>query len=411
MLEPSSKLPLGDKAPEDSRFIQVEVAGQELTLFFETRPTIEAMVRDIGTAQKRVWLETYIFHDDVSGRAVAEALRERARAGVDVRVLCDAVGSKATPTPFYRDLELAGVRVHVFHSVGEALWKFAPLRILNRRNHRKVLVVDERVAYFGGMNIVDTTSPATEERAEKVPTAEGWRDVHVRLKGDQQPEIAESFERSWRRAHGEKVARRPRAYRRGLLAAGDESIQLYDSGPGLRHSRAHRVFTRLFRLARRRITLLMAYFLPVGSVLKALLAAPRRGVQVQLVVPGESDVPIVQHATRYLYSRLLRRRRRGKRSRAGFRIWERQARMLHSKVLIVDDQWVVLGSCNLDARSLWTNLEFLAVIHSHPLAHALQQLASFEIAHSSRISSRTYRTRTCWQRWRGWLAWRLRWWL
>ncbi len=380
----------------------VPVAGNELTLFVESAPLIEAMVRDIRAAQTRVWLEVYIFHHDDLGRAVAEALAERARAGVEVRVLYDAIGSQSTPGSFFRALEEAGASVHAFHSLWEALWNFSFLRILNRRDHRKLLVLDDRVAYFGGMNVVNTASAADVKGAEHLPTSAGWRDVHLRLEGPDQRGVADSFDRSWRRAHGEKIPRRPAAYRKAVLARGAESIQFFDSGPGLKHSRAHRLFRRLLRAARRRVTLSMAYFLPVGGVLKELLRAPRRGVAVRVVVPGESDVPLVQHATRYLYYWLLRRR---------IRIFERQGSMLHSKVMIVDRSWAVVGSCNLDARSLWINLEFLAVIHSRPLALALEEVVAYEIAHSQRVTPQTYRERTWWRRLVNRLAWSLRWWL
>jgi cardiolipin synthase len=388
--------------PPTSGPVAVTVAGNDLTVFVETEPLIEAMVRDIRAATTRVWLETYIFYHDEAGRAVAAALEDRARAGVEVRVLYDAVGSQATHSSFFRDMERAGVHVHVFHSVWEALWRFSFLRVLNRRDHRKLLVIDDRVAYFGGMNIVHVSSEPAVRRAEHLPTSGGWRDVHLRLEGPKQREVAESFDRSWRRAHGEKITRRPRPYRLAVLAGGEESIQFFDSGPGLKHTRAARLFTRLIRLARHRLTLSMAYFLPVGYVLQALLRAPKRGVLVRVVVPGESDVPLVQHATRHLYTRLLRRR---------FRVFERQYNMLHSKVMIVDDEWSVVGSCNLDARSLWINLEFVAVIHARRLARVLTEIVAYEIAHSKRITLRGYRERSYWRRLVNRVAWWFRWWL
>jgi cardiolipin synthase len=382
--------------------VSVGVAGNELTVFAESGPLIAAMVGDIRRARTRAWLETYIFLDDDAGAAVADALAEAARTGADVRLLCDAVGSQWTPAAFFRPLVEAGATVHFYHTVREALWRFRPLRILNRRDHRKLLVVDDRVAYFGGMNIVDASSARTVDRAELLPSSAGWRDVHVRLEGPQQGQVAESFDRSWRRAHGEKVPRRPRAYRKGLLACGAESLQFFDSGPGRGNSRAARLFARLIRAARRRLTLSMAYFLPVGGVLAELLRAPRRGVAVRVVVPGESDVPLVQHATRYLYTRLLRRR---------FRVYERQVNMLHSKVMVVDDQWTVVGSCNLDARSLYINLEFLAVIHSRPLARVMNRIVRYEIARSKRVTLQSFRESSWWRRLVNRLAWMLRWWL
>ena len=146
----------------------------------------------------------------------------------------------------------------------------------------------------------------------------------------------------------------------------------------------------------------MAYFLPVGGVLRELLRAHRRGVFIQAVVPGASDVPLVQRATRHLYTRLLRRR---------FRVYERQVNMLHSKVMVVDDQWTVVGSCNLDARSLYINLEFLAVIHSRNLARVMNRVVRYEIARSKRVTLQGYRETSWWRRLVNRLAWLLRWWL
>jgi cardiolipin synthase len=245
------------------------------------------------------------------------------------------------------------------------------------------------------MNVVDTSTASAIE-------SPGWRDVHVRLCGPQQPELAESFERSWRLAHGERVERRPRGYRKALLAPGEEGIQFFDSGPGLRHTRAGRLFARLFRTTRRRLLISMAYFVPVGRVLKELLRARRRGVFIQVVVPGESDIPLVQRATRHLYARLLRRR---------FHIYERQRNMLHSKVTVVDDQWTVIGSANLEARGLWINLEFLAVIRSRELARVMSDIIRHEIEQSRRMHLRDYCQRSRWQRLLDRIAWSLRWWL
>ncbi len=395
-----SKLKTVDSRPP--HIPAVEVAGQELTLFIESPPLFAAMLRDIQSARERIWLETYIFLDDPAGQAIAAALMERARAGVDVRVHYDAVGCLTTPAVFFQHMEEAGVKVHCFHSFWEIFRRFPALRFLNRRNHRKLLIVDNHVAYFGGMNLVDQSGVQRVEDLETLPASSGWRDVHVRLVGPQQKEVAESFERSWRLAHGLPVKRRPRPYRKALLAGGEESIQFFDSGPGLKHTRAGRLFARLLRAARHRITFAMAYFLPVGGVLREFFRARKRGVLIRGVVPGQSDVPIVQWATRHLYFRLLRRH---------VHIYERQRNMLHSKVMVVDDQWSVLGSSNLDARSLWYHLEFLAVIHSPKLAQVLNQIIEGEIACSRRITLRECLARPWWQRWLDRLAWSARWWL
>jgi cardiolipin synthase len=381
----------------------MEVAGHELKLYVESPPMFQAMLADIRQARKRIWIETYIFINDNIGKELADLLKEKARAGVDVRVMYDTVGSYATPQAFFEDLRRHGVQIHAFHSFGEAFSRLGVLlRVLNRRNHRKLTIIDDEVGYFGGMNIVDQSGERPGQPRRKMPLSAGWRDVHVRLKGPQQAELAESFDRSWRQARGEKVPPRPRAYRRGKLATNGESIQFFDSGPGIKNTRAARVFMELFGRARKRILLSMAYFLPIGRVLGRLLKARRRKVRVRIVVPAASDVPVVQRACRYLSNLLVKRH---------FMIYERQRQMLHSKCMVVDDEWSVVGSCNLDPRSLWINREFLAVIHSRRFAAALTHIIRYEISQSRRYTHRDVKAQSRWQRLVDQLAWSLRWWL
>ncbi len=389
---------------DSSRVRALRVAGHGLKLFTETRPLIASMAADIRSAQQRVWLETYIYHLDRAGREVAEALKDRARAGLDVRLICDALGSKGTPPAFFNDLQEAGVKVHVFHSFWEALSRLAFLHVLNRRDHRKLLVVDDRVAYFGGMNVVDQTDVDTPRdlKAKHLPASAGWRDVHVRMEGRRAVEVAEHFDQLWRRIHRLPRPRRPRVKRRRDARHNGDSFHFYSSQPGFKHSRAARVFTELFRRARRRIVLSMAYFIPVGRVLRALLAARKRGVEVTVIVPGESDVKLVQAACRHFYTRLLK---------SGVRIFERQHKMLHSKVMVVDDRWTLVGSSNLDPRSLWFNLEFLAVIRSSGVAAMIGEICEFEVRQSRPISLADCGNRPWWRRGLDRLAWTVRHWL
>ena len=180
-------------ATDEARSIQV--AGHELTLFVESRPMIDAMAADIASAQNRVWLESYTIAADAAGQAIGDALEAQARDGRDVRVLYDAIGSQGTAAALFSRLRAAGAEVHAFHSLLYALRNFSLFEILNRRNHRKLLVIDDRVAYFGGMNIVDTVHPGGGATAGDLSEAGGWRDLHVRIVGPQVADVAESFER------------------------------------------------------------------------------------------------------------------------------------------------------------------------------------------------------------------------
>ena len=381
----------------------VEVAGHTLELFNQTHLLFEAMLTDIAAAKKRVWLETYIFSDDLASHAIADALQRRARDGLDVRLLYDALGSQHTDPAIFKTMSAAGVQVHAYHRIKEALRSIAAFIILNRRDHRKLLVVDDRCAYFGGMNIHDhghlfRASPTDTS----VDPAAAWRDLHVRLTGPQQVEVADSFERSWMHAKGEKMTRRPSAYRRAQLSQTDESIHFFDTGPGLKFSRAPRVFRRLLRGSNRSVVLAMAYFIPVGRVMREIARARRRNVHVHVLVPSMTDVPIAQYGAWYLYRKLLR---------LGIRLYERKNRVMHTKTIVVDRQWTLVGSANMDPRSLYINLEFMAVIRSPAFAQAVIRVTRNEMRRSRRVRFSDCEKRTLKQRFLSTLAYSCRWWL
>jgi cardiolipin synthase A/B len=412
-----------DSAHRPGEVAALRVAGHDVTLFEESPPLIAAMIDDIERARQRVWLESYIIADDAAGRAVGEAMIRRAAAGADCRVMYDYVGCAATPASFFHWLARSGVQVHAYRSLWESIWHFRSLWMFHRRDHRKLLVMDDRVAYFGGMNIIDQSGIRTveEAKARNLPASAGWRDVHVRLVGPRQREVADAFARLWRRSLGGRldrlanlgrlaplahlaVPRRrwPRWPIRRMLSEHGEGLYFFDCRPQLRHRRPNRVLVPLLRQARRSITLSMAYFIPQGRVLRELLRATRRGVTVRVIVPGHSDVRTVQWASRHFYDKLLRR---------GIRIYERKDQMLHSKVMVIDEEWSLIGSCNLDPRSLWINLEFFAVFRSRAMANELRRVCRFEMRNSRRVTLNDSLRRPWWQRLLDRLAWSMRRWL
>ena len=382
----------------------VEVAGHELRFYEESQPLIDAMLEDIRAAKSRVWLETYIFADDDAGRAVADALIDRAQAGLDVRLMYDAVGSIGTPGALFARMQDGGVQVHAYHTLGEAVRRFSLFKVFNRRNHRKLLVVDDSTGFFGGMNIVDQSGLNTVEDTKRhhLPASAGWRDVHVRLVGPKQAELADAFDRLWQRVLHRRPGSWPAWPIQPMLRASEDSIWFFDCRPTLRYRQAHRMFVPLLRKARKKITISMAYFIPIGRVLRELLRARRRGVEICVIIPGKSDVRAVQWAARHFYSFLLRR---------GIHIYERKDLMLHSKTLVIDDEWSVVGSCNLDPRSLRLNLEFIGVIYSREAAAVLQGICDYEMENSHRVTLDHWHRRTWLQRIGDRMAWSMRRWL
>jgi cardiolipin synthase len=397
-------LPREEASPALVNRRQLEIAGHHLTLFEESPPLIEAMVREIAAARSRVWVESYIFAADASGRAVAAALIERARAGLDVRLMYDAFGCFDTPPVFFETLRDAGVRVHEFHPLADSLAGNRFFEVFNQRNHRKLLIIDDHIAYFGGMNIVDqrTIQTVADVEAQHLPASAGWRDLHVRIIGPQQAQIAAAFERLWGRVHHERSRHWPRWPIKQMLNTPAETISFFDSRPAWRFRRPQRVLVPLIRKARCSITVSMAYFIPIGSILDELVRASQRGVKIRVVIPGESDVKAVQWATRHFYDYLLSR---------GIRIFERKNQMLHSKAIVIDDEWTIIGSCNLDPRSLRWNLEFLAVIRARSFAKLVTGICRYEIRRSRRVTRADCQRRGWWQRTIDRIAWSFRRWL
>jgi cardiolipin synthase len=377
------------------------IEGHEWTVFTESAPMLSALEADIRAARKRVWIESYIVANDDAGRAIIALLAERAKAGLDVRLMYDTVGSLLTPAATFQPLRDAGAKVHAFHTLSEAFWRFRFFQLFNQRNHRKLIVIDDGVCYFGGMNIVDQSQvhSVADERRRNLPASSGWRDVHVRMVGPRQRELASAMAELWRYTEHRRMTHGRRWPIRALRTSPPDRMYFFDCRPMFRYRRVQRVLVPLIRRARQSITISMAYFIPVGRVLRELVRARRRGVRVRVVIPGESDVRAVQWATRHFYSYLLSR---------GIRLYERKDQMLHSKVMVIDDEWSVVGSCNLDPRSLRTNLEFVAVARSRPLAAALLDVCRHEIRNSTRVTRACCAKRPWWQRLRDRLAWSLR---
>lgn len=380
----------------------VEVGGNRLRLFVESAPYIAALVQDIRKARQRVWIESYTIADDAAGRAVAEAVKQRVAAGVSCRILYDAIGSLATSKRFFSELQQAGVDVRAFRPWGRCRWRW--LRQFHRRNHRKLVVIDDDLAYFGGMNIIAHGCPQADawDAAHGVSSTNPWRDVQLRLAGPDAAQVAAAMESFWSRSPRRRGPSPKPRETMALLASGKDRVLCFDTGLRSRLRNPEPLFKALIDQARRRIVIAMAYFLPPAGLLRALLRARRRGAHVAVIVPRHSDVIFVQWASRHIYEALLRR---------GVRIYERRDVMLHSKVMVVDADWSIVGSCNLDPRSLRINAEFFAVIRSAELAARLAEVCRQERRCSDPVRLSHHRQRGPLQRMLQRFAWTFRRWL
>jgi cardiolipin synthase len=318
-----------------------------------------AMLAAIGAAQKAVSLETYMLAAGKLSEEFRAALIAARERGVAVRLMIDAIGSLELPDGFLVPLRAAGVEVRVFNPLA--------LGRLSIRNHRKLLVCDEQVAFVGGFNIADDYVGDGVTR--------GWRDVGARLEGALVHELAATFNEMFALTdfRHKRPIRLARARLKKILAV-DANDQLLLSGPGRGRSPIRRALLADLRSARR-VQIIVPYFIPSWRIRRLLAGVARRGGQVQLLLPGKSDVALVQLAGRSLYRRLLR---------AGVEIYEYQPQVLHGKLFVMDDN-VYVGSSNLDPRSLSINYELLVRRHDAAEAARARAIFSESLAHSRRI--------------------------
>ncbi|WP_229458861.1 phospholipase D-like domain-containing protein [Massilia glaciei] len=312
-----------------------------------------AMLDAIRKAERSITFETYIYWSETIGREFSKALIERARAGVKVHVMLDFIGSIKMDVGAIEAMEAAGIEVRRYHK--PVWWKFTRL---NNRTHRKVLVVDGKIGFTGGVGIAD------KWRGDGQDTNH-WRDTHFRVEGPVVGQMQAVFSDNWTKATGTVLD--GDAYFPALAARGDQAAQMFSSSPTGGSESMHLMYLLSITAARDSIDLSSAYFVPDVLTLRALAAAARRGVVVRIITPGEDiDSKIVRAASRDSFGQLLE---------AGVRIAEYQPTMYHVKALVVDSLLVSVGSTNFDARSFSLNDEAnLNVIDS---AFALRQRAVF----------------------------------
>lgn len=368
--------------------LEEEIVGSPLTtgnrvVLLEDGPaTYRAMLAAIAKAKDHVHLETYILDDDEVGRKFADALIERQRAGVQVHVIRDSVGTIGTPLEFFKTLTDAGVKVLEFNPINPARarkeWE------LNERDHRKLLIVDGRVAFLGGINIsaVYSSGSSGSFSREAARNEDGWRDTHVQIEGPVVAEFQKLFLATWVEQKGEPMT--GRNHFPPPVKAGDEVVRAIGSSPKEPYSLIYATLLSAIGSAETSVYLTNAYFAPDPQLLTALEDAAARGVDVRLILPSKTDSWLVFHAGRGYYERLLR---------AGIRIYERQGVILHSKTGLVDGVWATVGSTNLDWRSFLHNHELNAVVLGAGFGSQVQAMFDKDLAGSTEITLEAWKRR------------------
>ncbi|QGW63459.1 cardiolipin synthase [Lysobacter soli] len=338
------------------------ITATRVDLLIDGSAKYVALLEAIASARDHIHLEYYIYLPDRTGTALRDALVERARAGVQVRLLLDAVGSGRTKRKFLQPLVEAGAEVAWFHPMKlQWFWK-RPW--LNLRTHRKIVVIDGEIGFTGGINITDEEDERLREDA--------YRDLHLRLEGDIVRELQLVFIEDWAYATGEPPLRvHHPAPRRGTISA-----QVLVSGPDSSWEAIHRVHVAAIHSAQRRVWLVTPYFVPGEAARMALTSAALGGLDVRLLVPKVCDSRLVTLAARSYFDELLE---------AGVKVHEYGPRMLHSKALLCDDDLAIVGSANFDHRSFRLNFEVSVLFRDKALAAELESLIQGECNLAPRV--------------------------
>lgn len=341
------------------------------------------MLGAIAGAQRQVLLSMYWIGHDATGLRLIEALAQAAARAVRVCVLFDGFGSFGA-APQLRELAGRGVEVVEFHPMAPWRRRFRLDRV-GRRSHTKLLVVDDHTAFVGGINFADAACVGTPP----------WRDDALRVTGPVAVELARRFSRPWQRATGSPITMVP------WTGEASIAVDVLEQWPLLRNDVTRAYHLELAR-AHARAWIANAYFLPTRSLLRRLLRAARRGVDVRVMVPLRSDVRFVQYATRFLFDRLLR---------GGVRIFEFTDAMLHAKTAVVDTRWLTTGSYNLDRRSARTNHELNLGVQSHELAADMEACFLADQQRCREVKLTEFRLRPLQERVIEWLCFLCRGWL
>lgn len=328
---------------------------------------LAAELAAIAAAQSTLHLEHYIFRASPVGAHFRDAMTDAARRGVHVTVMLDDVGCWGLPRNYFRELTSLGGKVIWFNPVRWRFWAF--------RDHRKLLVVDATQAFVGGCNI------APEYAGDGISA--GWRDGGIAVTGPVVQHLLDTFKAQAEIA-GNKIWRTRKKGRSGWLKAG-ENVSVLLTRPGLRQGVFQRALQGDLQHAQD-VSITMAYFLPVGRFKKMLLRAARAARSFRLLLPGKSDVPLIQTAARALYASFHRR---------GAQIHEYQPQVLHAKILVVDDI-VYIGSSNLDPRSLSINFEIMLRIRSAPLAQQARMTFARDLVHSQQVGPTSLKKPSGW---------------
>jgi cardiolipin synthase len=356
-------------------FKQKFSVATHIQLLWKGRDSFQIIFDAVERAEKLICLQFYIFKNDETGIALSGLLKRKSQEGVKVYVLYDHFGSFGTPRSFWKEMSLVGIQIRASHPFR---WT-APFYYVHR-DHRKLIVIDSRKAFTGGLNIANEYSGFHIRKRSR-----GWRDTGILVEGPIVNELFDTFKKSWTTWGGEKIPFQgvPQETRGNMPEGHIPALPIFVySGKGRRRMR--NLFRYSIDHAQTSILLTTAYFTPSRRLIERLERSVRRGVKVRLLVPGKSDVPAASYAGRAFFSRLLK---------AGVEIYTYLGEMLHAKTYLFDQGWSIIGSTNLDYQSLRYNDEGNIGILDRSFASQMTEVFEEDVRNSAKIDEETWRQR------------------
>jgi cardiolipin synthase A/B len=372
-------------------------SGNKVTLLIDGPATYAAMFKAMQNARDHINLETFIIEDDETGRRFSDLLLEKQAEGVQVNLIYDSRGSFSTPDPFFQRLRDAGIQVLAFNPINplkaRGSWNVA------HPDHRKILIVDGKVVFTGGINISEVYASRLSGRSrrsrgkqdKKAPIP--WRDTDVQIEGPVVAEFQKLFLDTWQLQKGAELSER--TYFPDLKAEGNALVRAVGSSPGEANRLTFILYVSAITFAEHSLHLTNAYFVPDKETVEALRDAARRGVDVKLLLPGNTDTSLTLNAGRYYYSRLLK---------SGVKLYERRDVLLHAKTAVIDGVWSTVGSTNMDFWSFSRNDEVNAVVLNKEFAEDMEKMFAGDLAKSHEIRLEEWKKRPLLNRIKEWFA-------
>ena len=359
--------------------------GNKVTLLADGQATYAAMFEAIRHAKNHINLETFILEDDEIGRKFIDLLLQKQGEGVQVNIIYDSVGSIKTPESFFKNLRDKGIQVVEFNPVnplkGHGEW------FLIHPDHRKILIVDGKVAIIGGINISSVYSSRLSGRQKPQGEPLPWRDTDVQLEGPAVTEAQKLFLQTWLKQKGPQLAEPD--YLPVQQEYGNALVRVVGSTPGQDNRITFIVYVSAITFAENSIHLTNAYFIPDEQILAAFCDAARRRVDVKIILAATSDSSMAVNAARYNYTELLQ---------AGVKIYERRNAILHAKTAVIDGVWSTVGSTNLDYWSLLSNDEVNVVVLNRDFAAKMEVMFAKDLAESGQIQLGKWQKRPAMQK-------------